>query len=225
MKRSLVIIALLLAACSPSNKFIRSRVVKLVSDKGSCSGEQVKAPSGVSYILTAAHCRVLEKDGQIIAQTESGHSLPRRVIAEDGASDLLLLEGLPGVEGLEIARSAPANTLIRTFTHGHGFDTYETAGVLVQEFQVLIPISMIYDDASKAACVSQAKYKAFETVFGTYCVMDVAETVTTAFISPGSSGGPVVDGWGRLVGVVSAGGEGYGFLVRLSDIRKFIGNY
>jgi len=48
---------------------------------------------------------------------------------------------------------------------------------------------------------------------------------TDAPINPGNSGGPLTDIWGRVIGLVNAGGsgDGMGFAVPVSSIRKFLG--
>lgn len=225
----LVLLCVLTGCVGPTDKETRHYSVLLKTSRGQCSGEQVKAPSGVSYILTAAHCLPLAIDGQIQVTTEDGRTLKRHVIAEDDASDLLLLEGIPGMEGMPIARTSWRGQHVRTFTHGHGLKTYRTDGVLVQDQRIQIPISAINSPADEAACSAQSKTKifSFETIFGpiSVCALDIEEAVTTAFIVPGSSGGMVVDDAGQLVGVVSAGGGGFGFLVTLDDIHSFLSNY
>lgn len=75
----------------PDSYFL-ARAFKLQSAHGSCSGEQVRAPSGKDYILTAAHCRILDDgSGSIQARDEQGRESMHRIIAEDPNSDLLLL--------------------------------------------------------------------------------------------------------------------------------------
>lgn len=219
------LVASLLISSSPSDDAIRSKVLKLVSDRGSCSGEQVVAPSGINYILTAAHCKVLAKDGSIMAIAEDGRKLPRRVIEEDLNSDLLILEGFPGIKGLNIASTSNRRDHVRTFTHGHGFDTYKTEGVIIQDMKVEIPIFGIAEEADKERCNEPKLAIVDAGMFGQYCAMSVVETATTALILPGSSGGPVVNDRGELMGVVSAGDGTIGLLITIKDIRKFISSY
>jgi S1-C subfamily serine protease len=201
--------------------YLRERVVKLVGkDGGSCSGEQVRAPSGEDYILTAAHCRVLAQNGEIEVKADNGKHLMRRVIAEDKSSDLLLIEGLPHLEGIHVAEDVQARQNIITLTHGYGFDTYRTEGVIVQkEFQLEVALGEA-DETCKGE-----KYKKVPSIFGELCVMSVVETVSIAMTAPGSSGGMVVDENGDLVGVVSAGNEKFSMFVRLKDIRNFLFNF
>lgn len=211
----------------PSDASLRDRVVKLVNDEGhQCSGEQVIAPSGVSYILTAAHCKVLERsDGQIEVINERGKHLLRRVLAESPSADLLLLEGMPAVKGIKIAKYSFFKEPVRTFTHGLGMDTYRTDGALIQEREIDVPIFPIIDEASLVYCRSMPKFKMVEMMEGGYCMLSVSMTFSTAFIAPGSSGGMVVNDEGKLVGVVSAGGMGYSIFVPLREIRAFLAGY
>lgn len=208
-----------------SDSYVRDRVVKIVRGRGSCSGEQVRAPSGVDYILTAGHCLGLAKDGAMTIIMENGNTLSRRVIAEDDKSDLLLLEGLPNLKGLEIADRSHNFQPVTSFTHRRGMATEKTQGYIVQSMYVEVPIFDIMGDEDAAKCTSQPKYKLGGGMFGAACVLSVEETVVSAQASPGSSGGPMVDSSGDLIGVVSAGSDTHTLLVMLSDIKAFLKGY
>ena len=222
-----LIIALALHCCGKkSEQYLKNRSVRLTSGRGGCSGEQIHSPHGDDYILTAGHCRVLEVNGMITVTDELGNKIQRKVIAEDPNSDLLLLEGLPGLRGLDIADSDYAGEHVRTFTHGSLLDTYKTEGELIQKKYVDIVISIIDSPEAAAACTSKPKNIAIDvpTFFGMIpaCIMHVEEIVSTAKIVPGSSGGMVVDDSGKLVGVASASDEHFYYFVSLSDIQKFV---
>lgn len=212
--------------CGKSDQDIRDNVVMLRSSKGQCSGIQVKAPSGVSYILTAGHCRMVSEDGvSIPIITEGGKKLGRAILAEDPASDLLILEGLPGKEGLSIASRSSRFEEIRTFTHGRGHATYTTHGLIIDDMKVFSPVSLITSPEEAQKCIQQPKYTEISTWIGDLCVISVDETVMSAEIAPGSSGGAVVDPRGDLIGIASMAGNGFYYMVRLSDIQAFVGNY
>lgn len=209
---------------SKSENHLRSRVVRLVSERGSCSGEQIKAPSGEDYILTAAHCAVLAKDGSIETITEDGKHLLRKVIAKDGYSDLMLLEGVPNMEGIPVADDYDLHEHVRTFTHGRGFATYKTEGELIQIVRVRIPIFI--EDIEKCDTHKYEVIASFnDFALSLTCMLSVDEIATNAMTVPGSSGGLVVNDDNELVGVVSEGDGVFGYLVRLSDIQKFLEAY
>lgn len=205
----------------------KDKIVRIFSERGMCSGEQVHSPSGVDYILTAGHCRGLSDKSDVFSiKTEDGRILQRKLIAEDPNSDLLLIEGLPKTEGINIADRSYSSENITTLTHGNNFDTYMTKGVLIQMERVLAPVTAVSSEEDKAKCSSMPKNLVQEGMFGeAYCCLNVMEVVSTALIVPGSSGGAVLDSSMSLVGVVSAGDGKFGAFVSLKDIKAFLSNY
>jgi S1-C subfamily serine protease len=224
---ALISVSLIINAVNNLDCVPRSKSMLLRSGRGSCSGEQVKAPSGKNYILTAAHCRALENNGVITVTTEAGVTFDSKIVAEDDNSDLLLLEGASDMEGLPIAKSVKNKEEVRTFTHGHGMQTYKTSGVIIQNKQISVPIKFIESEKDIQECKSKNRNKVeIATVFPgldmEVCAMVTIDSVMTAMIVPGSSGGMVVNNHGELVGVVSAGDGTFGYAVRLLDIQNFM---
>lgn len=209
--------------------YLRERVVRLYGVHGSCSGEQIHAPSGQNYILSAGHCHVLAIDNQIMIQTEDGKRLSRRVIEEDPKSDLLLLEGVPNLVGLELGNDTQAHQHVRTFTHGMGFDTYKTEGAVIMDKRIRVGLGPVKDISECE--MPKMKAEDYVSIFGgppsIDCILDVVETIVTAKIVPGSSGGMVVDDDNKLIGVCSASDQysNFGFMVRTIDTAQFISNY
>lgn len=214
-----------------SDDYLRARVVKISNErKGMCSGEQVRAPSGQDYILTAAHCRPLETDGSMMITTEDGKTLMRKIIAEDDKSDLLLIEGIPNLEGLSIANDGYLKQHVRSFTHGNNFATWKSDGVLVDVKKIQFVINYIETPEEEAKCNSpKSEVQSIQTFFGMeikVCVSNFYEVASTVFIVPGSSGGPIVNDDGELVAVVSASdGRGFTYFVLPADVRSFLHNY
>lgn len=225
-----IILAIILHSCAiKSESHIRERSVKISGKHGQCSGEQVRAPSGVDYILTAGHCKDIQVDGMMTVTDEDGNHLQRRVIGEDPSSDLLLIEGLPGLRGLDIAKSAHYSEHVRTFTHGKGMNTYKTEGELIEIRKVEILKGIITTPEEAASCSFMPKYKVihapapFDMIEA--CVMSIDEMASTAKVVPGSSGGMVVNDAGDLVGVVSATDDNFNYFITLSDIQRFMAPY
>lgn len=217
-------------ACLQKPKDVYKQVVMLKNNnKGSCSGQQIIAKSGIKYILSAAHCKVLSDDGQNInVITESGRELKRRIIAIDSNADLMLIEGAPGLEGLDIAQSSRAREHVETYTHGSGMDTYETDGVIIGDMEINFIVGQISTPEDAANCNTGTLHaRDLDSFFGpiSVCVFTSNETVITAKIVPGSSGGAIVNERHELVGVASATDGQFGFMVRLKDIQKFLNNY
>lgn len=229
LKKGLIAIGIALVLYGMRGKsdgYLRARSVMLLSAEGQCSGEQIHTFYGNDYILSAGHRNALIVAGSVEVITESGEHMKRKVIAEDPNSDLLLVEGIPNLRGLDIAKSDYARQHVRTFTHGRGMATYETDGILVEDAKLDIPLREISTAAEESSCKA-AKNKIILDYFsgGKVCLLSVEETITTAAIVPGSSGGMVVDDSGNLIGVCSAGNPPFGSLVRLKDIQAFVNKY
>lgn len=159
----------------------------------------------------------------MLATTEDGRSLQRKIIAEDPDSDLILLEGIPAMRGIDIAKYAIRQEHVRTFTHGNRFSTYRTEGLLIDYTTVEAQVA----DAACELGFPKYRWIVGNSFFGEMklCVLTETAMASDALTVPGSSGGMVVNDSGQLVGVVSAGGRGFSFFVSAYDINHFLKNY
>ena len=214
-----------------SDSYLRARVVKLVGEAGSCSGVEVKSPKGVVYTLTAGHCRVLlAADNTMTAIDEEGHKVIVTLVKENTRSDLLLLSS-NGDKSAFIGESVSAHERVKAITHGHGLAAFRTDGELVQEEIVTFAEEVISTPAELASCIARSPktivyndQNPFTGETNTLCLVETKEMIATTLILPGSSGGPLFNLKGQVVGIASAGTseDPFGRFVRLSDIQAFM---
>jgi S1-C subfamily serine protease len=217
------------------NLFLRSKVgsvtywVKSSEDGGGGTGFAIKAPSGVSYVLTNAHvCDMAgdndEEPGYALVSS-SKISLRRRIIAVSKNTDLCLIEGVPGVQGLSLGSKPHLGQLLKVVGHPH-----------------LLPLSISTGEVTHSADTTIRRYeitpnsKSCLAPKNTIVVSDKVATCfdntknalyTTAVIYPGNSGSPVVDDWGDVVGVLFATDNTthWGIIVSLADVKNFLVGY
>lgn len=221
---------------SKSDDAIKAATIGIGQESGEgswCSGVQVKAPSGQAYILSAAHCREIDSGDGYPIVTQNGRHLMRSFVAEDPASDLLLIEGVPGLPALEISDKMDKELKsVRAFTRGGRMPLYITSGDIIKLDEiakfVIFPLHS-GENTEESDCLKGSKFMVFsaETMFGNIqvCLFSAPENAISAKIVPGSSGGAIVDERGDLAGIASATDGDFGYMVRLQDIRAFVGNY
>jgi serine protease Do len=195
-----------------------SRVVTSVAESVSPSvanlrltrrGRAVGAGSGVvitpdGFLLTSAHVVEGGGGGRVRASFTDGRELTLRMVGADPLSDLAVLradEPAPPPAPLGDAAALRVGQLVVAIGNPHGFASSVTAGVV-------------------SALGRSLPTRAGRTV---RVVDDVIQT--DAALNPGNSGGALVDGRGRVVGVNTAvAGIGLGLAVPVNETtRQVIG--
>lgn len=210
-----------------SDAYIRNRVIKLYNpEAGQCTGVIVQSESGLNWVLTAAHCSILAKDGRILAELQDGRISQMYVVAESQTADLLLLspELSLAQPGVKIAKELKMYEKVHSITRGAGMPAYRTDGEALGMRTVMFAISDVATPEDETKCTSAPKYKVMPSMFGKMCVMAMEEQTVTAKIVPGSSGGPLFNAKGELVGIASASDnqEHFFYFVKLSDILEMM---
>jgi serine protease Do len=192
-----------------------SRVVTFVAESVSPSianlrvrrrGRSIGAGSGVvitpdGFLLTSAHV-VASGAGRVLASFTDGRELALRPVGADPLSDLAVLradEPAPAAAPLGDAADLRVGQLVVAIGNPHGFESSVTAGVV---------------SALGRSLPTRAG--------GTMRVVDDV-IQTDAALNPGNSGGALVDGRGRVVGINTAvAGVGLGLAVPINATTRQI---
>lgn len=207
---------------STSDSYIRDRVLLLTGNQMSCTGVSIKTLSGKELVLSAAHCAALAINGKITAQSEDGMVRNLQILKVDQEHDLLLLSKMDN-RTVDVAKDLEMpHQKIHTLTHGRGFPTYRTDGELLDEREVWVQSFPIFDAADEEKCTSVSYQRVEMSWSGVYCTHKLIVMMTNAMIVPGSSGGPVLNKDGELVGIVSCSDGVFGGMVPLHIIHEFL---
>lgn len=220
---------------------------------GGGTGSAIVAPSGETYILTNDHVCGVSTDKQSVLVTDGqGNSLRRRIIAHDENSDLCLVEGMPGVEGLTVASNPPAQgDIIGVMGHPHLLPLLLSRGEMMGSQDIMIMLGPIAEQNPRTGEWAQIPEKfggilpeqcqmnkhrqmdidydmMFFVIKVKVCVVYIHDSyITNVVILPGNSGSPVINFWGQVQGVAFAsdGESNWGSMISLNDVKAFLKNY
>jgi S1-C subfamily serine protease len=222
------------------NVYLREAVAPKVyyivkEEGGGGSGFQIKGKSGKSYLMTNDHvCEGTTKDGQVMVKLEDGRLIPRRILEHSRYTDLCIIEGMPGVEGLSLGQQpamgetlyAVGHPALRPMTVNQGeFEGLEDVRIEDHEIRegepenCSLPKQRIEEVDSYVWGIPVGKVK--------LCIdFTRAAYVTNIVIYPGNSGSPVVDWTGRVVGVAFASDHtNWARVINLDDLKNFLDLY
>lgn len=191
---------------------------------GGGTGFFVQAPSGVTYILTNLHvCKAAAGETSTVLIDGSYFGT---IIAKYSDHDLCLISNPKQSSGFAVADK-----------------TYNGENIYILGHPLLEPLSLVKGQISGSMIVTllagfdipckgpgYTEIDISDSLFGaitgyrTACLREYEAYAATANTLPGNSGSPVLNKWGRVVGVAFAGreGSGRGYLVPLSFIKDFL---
>jgi len=172
-------------------------VVKLIIGDASCSGVVIDEQGTVA---TAYHCAAASHRLQV--SSRGGVQAVGQVLATSHRDDLALVSvpGLAGQVPPRPLRSTPLQAGEAVLAIGHPFGGAPPG------------------ETAYSGTLSWSLSQGIVSAVGTHLVQ------TDAALNPGSSGGPVFDAQGRVIGIVSRklGGEGVAFLSPVERLRALV---
>lgn len=185
------------------------------------TGFVLKAKSGKLYMVTNWHvCNSGAWHNRMVGSLESGKVVEGPIVKSSPTKDLCavaLTRDLSGVVGMELAPLLERGQSI--YTRGYPFGVLsESQGhyVGIKKWVTMYPIEVV------GKCFEGSKEVTGEqNIVG--CAVQYESNTTEMYVRPGSSGSPVANSRGQLVGVMSSwdSAENVGGMVRLQDLRDF----
>lgn len=185
------------------------------------SGSVVRAKSRLTYILTNAHvCHCANYKNKVFSTRESGALISGAIVKEDWGKDLCAVKVEEQPTTLLMGDSPNSFTVIYTRGYpGERLTTSKGHMSSLTEWQ----LSMSIEDLGECPKGSKKEYDTSGIL--RYCTFHFVSRLSNLYARPGSSGSPVVDGDGGLVGVVSSWHTDSDYdagLVPYSDVKNFL---
>lgn len=211
-----------LALGGESEAYIKLRASTLHLNYG--SGSLVQGKSGKKYILTNAHvCGVSNYVGDIHASYQNGTSLRGDMQVINFNVDLCLTPVETPNPPLVLAKSFSMTEPIYTRGYPAGVLSESSGKVVYQEFAPLFfPIEEI-GECPKGFTKEYGYHKIL-----TGCNKLFPQYETTLYSEPGSSGSPIVNGNGELVGVMQTHAiknKHFGGIIPFDVVKAFLDKY
>lgn len=193
----------------------------------------VKGKSGTVYFLTNDHICMRSKDNTVLLKDDGGFAVVGRIVERSQITDLCLISSPQMLVPLDLANNVSIGQKVQTVGHPNLYAlTIGNTGEVVQTYSTSLRIGAI--DNTPEAKVEQLecdltnkKFFVYKTKEEIQCRLPVPEAyVTTSLVRPGSSGSPLVNFEGDVVGVVCGmDAYGWGIVVSLPAVKEFLSNH
>ena len=197
------------AACSPSKDDLRSSIFRVENERGNGWGTAFAVTYGdKNFLVTNAHVCDISDNDKMYADVGGGRvEVP--IIAKSKSHDLCLIGAFSGVEPLEISERNELESGEEVYTAG--FPAMPYMYMASGEYQGVLDLPMGEPLTTPEECTSKGGTVA-TAIFFQVCVTVKPFIMTHMISDGGSSGSPIFDQNGEVVGVLSIGVGRIGFI-------------
>jgi S1-C subfamily serine protease len=199
---------------------VGEKTIKMLNPDNTRSGGtgfEIKGRSGRTYTMTNAHVCNLSQRNYMIAEN-NGRRVRLSILDIAQQADLCILEGMPGAEGLSLAREI--NSGQKLFLVGHP---------LLQPLTLFTGYMAYRDSLEINYCYAhRVFFEMAEDQAGSEadCIKLVDANIAALDSKPGNSGSAVANSDAEVVGVLFAGnGMGMSLMVPLDILRDYLSIY
>lgn len=189
--------------------------------KGGGTGFATKTAMGFTVVVTNAHvCRGAVDGNLKLHQDDMFVDVPTKIVLADEEHDICILKAPHDAQPIELA-DGEAKLGERIYVAGHPNLTpfLVTSGVV--EGRIIADIM----EGSADGCPSIPNFRVVDTLFGALCIGHFNAIESNAPSKPGSSGSPVLNKDGKIVGVLFAGGESDSLILPLENLKAVLDLY
>lgn len=196
-------------------------IVKVLNSEGTGGGTGWIADSRYfgKVIVTNAHVCAVASGGYARIESATGAPSISRILATSFVRDLCMLEGIDA-PSLPLAKSDPKKfDELSVMGHPGLRPTAPASGVFTGNG--LIPIGFGPDGAT-GKCPEGSD--TVDSIFGTFCVLQMELSYTTVPIMPGNSGSPVTNTKGEVIGVMNSADRtgNQGMFIPLKYVKQLL---
>lgn len=233
---SLLVLILTISVTSPSihNFYLRNSVGNSVvrvfpSNSTMGTGFAVEAESGVNFIATNEHVCSASSNGWVKVTNEKGLVSNKKIVYIDKFHDICLVEGDKRLSPLKLGSIPEKGDFHYVVGHPGGRNLTVSRGEYIGNKVVELP-----DFSIKKRSLCKGKIydlNIFEQILigaEFLCMKEFMSYSSTAIAYGGNSGSPVVNGWGRIIGILFAGRRDQNtdnYLVPLTELKRVLSLY